>query len=167
MKSLIFYFYQIIITFLKENWVNIIEENKKDILKSVKAVYKSYLVVQYIRDVKPALEIRRLSDGHFLQDIPLPIGSIGKLSAHRNDNMMFFSFTTFLIPSIIYSFDFSNKTAAIKVRITKKNLTTLTLLPYLSKVIHYGLTCNLNIVAFIIEKPDLIEQNNFQKFYFN
>ncbi len=84
------------------------------------AVYKSYLVVQYLRDAKPALEIRRLSDGHFLQDIPLTIGSIGKLSGHRNDNMMFFSFTTFLIPSIIYSFDFSNKTAAIKVRITQK-----------------------------------------------
>ncbi len=84
------------------------------------AVNKSYLVVQYLRDVKPALEIRRLSDGHFLQDIPLPIGSIEKLSGHRNDNMMFISFTTFLIPSTIYLFDFSNKTAAITVRITKK-----------------------------------------------
>ncbi len=88
----------------------------------MKAVYKSYLVVQYIRDVKPALEIRRLSDGHFLQDIPLPIGSIGKLSSHRNDSMLFFSFSTFLIPSIIYSFDLSNKTSAIKVRMTKKRL---------------------------------------------
>ncbi len=84
------------------------------------AVYKSYLVVQYLRDAKPALEVRRLSDGHFLQDIPLTIGSIGKLSGHRNENMMFFSITTFLIPSIIYSFDLSNKTAAIKVRITQK-----------------------------------------------
>jgi prolyl oligopeptidase PreP (S9A serine peptidase family) len=79
------------------------------------AVNKSYLVVQYLRDVKSALEIRRLSDGHFLQDIPLPIGSVAKISGHRNDNMMFFSFTTFLIPSIIYSFDFNNKTAGIKV----------------------------------------------------
>jgi hypothetical protein len=67
----------------------------------------------------PALEIRRLSDDHFLQDIPLTIGTIGKLSGHRNDNMMFFSFTTFLIQSIIYSYNFSNKTAAIKVRINR------------------------------------------------
>ncbi len=112
---------RVIITFLtKQNWINIIDENKKDLLKSVIAFNKSYLVVQYLRDVKPALEIRRLSDGHFLQDIPLPIGSIEKLSSHRNDNMVFISFTTFLIPSIIYSFDFSNKTAAITVRITKK-----------------------------------------------
>ncbi len=83
------------------------------------AIHKDYLVAQYLRDVKPALEIRRLSDGHFLQDISLTIGSIGKLSGHRNDNMMFFSFSTFLIPLTIYSFDLSNKTAAIEVRITK------------------------------------------------
>jgi prolyl oligopeptidase len=108
-----------LLIFLKENWVNIIGENKEDILKSVIAIYKEYLVVQYIRDVKPALEIRRLSDGHFLKEIPLTIGSIRKLSGHRNDNMMFFSFSTFLTPLIIYSFDFSNKTAAIEVRINK------------------------------------------------
>ncbi len=84
------------------------------------AVNKSYLVVQYLRDAEPALEIRRLSDGHFLQDIPLTIGSIEKLTSQRNDNMMFFIFSTTLIPSIIYSIDFSNETAAIKVRITQK-----------------------------------------------
>ncbi len=83
-------------------------------------VYKSYLVVHYLREAKSALEIRRLSDRHFLQDIPLTVGSIDKLSGHRNDNMMFFSFTTFAIPSNIYSFDFSNKTAALEVRMTQK-----------------------------------------------
>ncbi len=77
-------------------------------------VYKSYLVVDYLREAKPPL------DGHFLQDIPLTIGSIDKLSGHRNDNMMFFSFTIFAIPSIIYSFDFSNKTTALEVRMTQK-----------------------------------------------
>jgi prolyl oligopeptidase PreP (S9A serine peptidase family) len=107
----------------------------------VKAVYKSYLIVEYIRDVKPALEIRRLSDGHFLQDIPLPIGSIRKFSGQRDDNMLFFSFTSFLIPSIIYSFDLSNIKNAIKVRTTKKDSKYLS---YLTKVnlfknFHYGL----------------------------
>ncbi len=83
------------------------------------AIHKNYLVVQYVRDVKHTLEIRNLTDGHFVRDIPIPIDTIGKLSGFRNDSIMFFSFTTFLIPSIIYSYDFSDKTNEIKVRILK------------------------------------------------
>ncbi len=84
------------------------------------AIHKTFLVVQYVRGVKPVLEVRILSDGSFIQDIPLPIGSIGKISGFRNDSIIFFSFTTFFSPSIIYSYDFENKTDEIKVRIFKK-----------------------------------------------
>jgi hypothetical protein len=97
-----------------------IERDLRHTRKSVIAIHKTFLVVQYVRGVKPVLEVRILSDGSFIQDIPLPIGSIGKISGFRNDGIIFFSFTTFFSLSIIYSYDFENKTDGIKVRIFKK-----------------------------------------------
>jgi prolyl oligopeptidase len=112
-----FYFYQNNYQLFKENWVDIIGEHSKDILQTVIAINETYLVAAYLRDVKSVLELRRLSDGHYYKDIELPIGTIQRLSGRRNDNIMFISVTSFLIPSIIYSYDFYNKTDEIKVKI--------------------------------------------------
>jgi prolyl oligopeptidase len=112
-----FYFYQNNYQPFKENWVDIIGEHSKNILQSVIAINETYLVAAYLRDVKSVLELRRLSDGHYYKDIKLPIGTIQRLSGRRNDNIMFFSVTSFLIPSIIYSYDFYSETDEIKVKI--------------------------------------------------
>jgi prolyl oligopeptidase len=80
------------------------------------AINKTYLVVEFLRDVKSVLELRSLSNGHHLKDIEIPIGTLQGFSGFRDDSIMFYSLTSFLIPSITYSYDFNNNMNPIKVR---------------------------------------------------
>ncbi|KAL6492988.1 hypothetical protein OROGR_032747 [Orobanche gracilis] len=89
---------------LKEHscWIDVLQEDKKDVLESATAVDGNRIVVNYLTDVKNVLQIRDLETGNLLHQLPLDIGSVSEISTRRKDSTIFVGFTSFLVPGIIY-----------------------------------------------------------------
>jgi prolyl oligopeptidase len=89
----------------RENWREILPQ-QDDVINGV-AIIADHLVVQFMHN---AHELVRLHDleGTPLQDLELPtMGSIGGISGRQKDDEMFFLFTSFVYPSVIYRYDFA------------------------------------------------------------
>ena len=51
--------------------------------------------------------MRNVTTGEVLETFPLDVGSISGYSGRKKQDEMFFSFTSFLTPGIIYRYDFN------------------------------------------------------------
>ncbi|GKV43633.1 hypothetical protein SLEP1_g50896 [Rubroshorea leprosula] len=96
--------YKLVRVDLKEpsNWIDVIPESDKDVLKSANAVNGNKMIVSYLSDVKYVLQIRDLETGSFLHQLPLDFGTVSQITARREDDIFFFYFSSFLTPGIIY-----------------------------------------------------------------
>lgn len=83
-------------------WADVLQESKNDVLESACAVNGNQLIVSYLSDVKHLLQVRDLKTGSLQHQLPIDIGTVYGISARREDNVVFFSFTSFLSPGIIY-----------------------------------------------------------------
>ncbi|XP_024525496.1 prolyl endopeptidase isoform X1 [Selaginella moellendorffii] len=90
-----------------ETWTDIIAESAKDVLDSAQCVNHQQLVVSYLSDVKHVLEVRDLEHGTLLRTLPLDIGTVSGISGRRKDAEIFYGFTSFLTPGVIYRCDLS------------------------------------------------------------
>ena len=92
----------------KENWKVLIPESK-DLLNGISFI-KGNLVLKYLHNAYTQIKVYDL-DGKFKHEIKFPtVGSIGGPSAEWNNDELFFSFTSFTFPSVIYRYTFeSNK----------------------------------------------------------
>jgi prolyl oligopeptidase len=89
-------------------WKEIIPEGN-DVISSAGLVHNTFVVL-YLHD---AYSLIKLYDekGTYLKDVALPtLGSVGSFSGKKADNELFFSFTSFLYPTTIFRYDFSNET---------------------------------------------------------
>jgi len=66
---------------------------------------RDQLVLRYLEDVKNKLEVRHLTNGSFIQEIPVEIGTINVISGDRDDHEFFFKIVSFLSPGKIYRVD--------------------------------------------------------------
>lgn len=66
-------------------------------------------MVCYIRDVVNVIELRKLEDGTVTRTLEFGIGSITGFSGKRKQNEIFYYFTSFLTPGIIYHYDFKQE----------------------------------------------------------
>ncbi|KAJ7519090.1 hypothetical protein O6H91_20G022400 [Diphasiastrum complanatum] len=96
-------------------WTDVIPESEKDVLESVHCVNEHQLVVCYLSDVKYVLQIHELDTGVLTQQLPLEIGTISAVSGRRKDKEVFFSFTSFLTPGIIYRCDLTKNNLELDV----------------------------------------------------
>ncbi|KAL9244069.1 hypothetical protein vseg_017881 [Gypsophila vaccaria] len=96
-------------------WTDVIPQSKKDVLDSAVAVSRSQLLVCYLRDVKHVLELRDLETGSLLHQLPLDIGSVDDISAQRKDSVVFFRFTSFLSPGLIFQCDLKTDVPEMKI----------------------------------------------------
>ncbi|KAL9244068.1 hypothetical protein vseg_017880 [Gypsophila vaccaria] len=96
-------------------WTDVIPQSKKDVLDSAVAVNRNQLLVCYIKDVKHVLEVRDLETGSLLHQLPLDIGSVDGISAQRKDSVVFFRFTSFLSPGLIFQCDLETDVPEMKI----------------------------------------------------
>ncbi|XP_048130564.1 prolyl endopeptidase-like isoform X1 [Rhodamnia argentea] len=96
-------------------WTDVIEEAEKDVLESASAVNHNQLIVSYLSDVKCVVQIRDLKTGSLLYQLPIDIGTVHGISARREDSTIFFGFTSFLSPGIIYQCDLQNEVPDMKI----------------------------------------------------
>ncbi|XP_043940117.1 prolyl endopeptidase-like [Protopterus annectens] len=96
-------------------WKTLIPEHEKDVLDFASCVNQKYLVVDYLHDVKDVLHLYDLSSGVFLKNLPLEIGTIAGFSGRKRDSEIFYKFTSFLTPGIIYQCDLSSDNPEPKV----------------------------------------------------
>ena len=86
-----------------KNWVDIIPE-KEDVLTNVQLIYNQF-VVEYRKDVAERLEIYAI-DGQYMRSIGLPgKGSINGIRAKEDDRYMYYTFSSYLYPSVIFKYD--------------------------------------------------------------
>ena len=90
----------------RENWKDILPE-KKDVLQGVRII-GGKLIATYMQDVAHHVYLFDLS-GNPEGEIELPsLGTVG-FSGKRNENIAFYTFTSFTYPGTIFKFDVSTK----------------------------------------------------------
>ena len=109
--------YKLIRVDLKEPtvWTDVLQEAEKDVLESACAVNGNQMIVSYLSDVKYVLQVRDLKSGSLLHQLPIDIGSVSGISARRKDNVVFFGFTSFLSPGIIYQCNLETEVPSLKI----------------------------------------------------
>lgn len=97
------------------DWTDVIPESNTDVLVSATCVNLQQLLVCYMTDVKHQLRLHDLQTGLLLHQLPLEIGSVTETSGRREDSQVYFNFTSFLTPGIIYWYDLSSSQPELKV----------------------------------------------------
>ena len=96
------------------NWVDVIPE-KKDVMQSV-AMIAGKLVVNYMTDAHSKTEIYSY-DGVLDHEVRLPgIGTVSGFSGKKNENIAYYSYTSFNTPGEIYKYDFATKQSTLYFR---------------------------------------------------
>ncbi|KAF5281223.1 hypothetical protein FQR65_LT14816 [Abscondita terminalis] len=138
----------------ENNWEVLIPEHPHDVLDWANPINNDNIVCCYIHDVKDTLALFKMN-GEKVMDFKLEVGSIMGFLSKRSHTQMFFGFTSFLTPNIIYSVDFTKQPITTEVwHETKVGDFNPSL--YESKQIFYKSKDGTNIPMFIIYKKDMV-----------
>ncbi|MBE0655305.1 MAG: S9 family peptidase, partial [Bacteroidales bacterium] len=99
----------------KENWKDVIPENPDQVLKSCSRSGDKFLAL-YEKDARSLCEVYLLN-GEYLFEIELPgIGTITNISARKESKEVFYGFTSYNVPTEIYSYDPAANTSSLLFR---------------------------------------------------
>lgn len=88
----------------RRNWKEILPEGE-DVLQSVDLIADCF-VANSMHDAHDRVRLYGLT-GEFLREVGLPsLGSVGGFSGKRSDTEAYYSFTSFLHPTVVYRYDF-------------------------------------------------------------
>ncbi|KAK6725900.1 hypothetical protein RB195_004304 [Necator americanus] len=85
---------------------DVVPEHKQHRMESAFAAANNRLILTYIEDVKNTLYIHDLATGLRLHGLPLEPGLVYDIVAKKSRTEVFFEFTSFIIPGIIYKINF-------------------------------------------------------------
>ena len=85
-----------------ENWTELIAE-KEQVLEGVE-IAGGKLAASYLKDVTAEVNIHEL-DGSFVRSIEFPTKGTANFSGSREDDLAFYSFTSFTYPTTIFKYD--------------------------------------------------------------
>ncbi|XP_064846650.1 prolyl endopeptidase-like [Oncorhynchus masou masou] len=91
------------------NWKELIPQHDKDVIVFATCTYSSLLFVCFLHDVKNVLKMYRLSSGEELRTFPLDVGSVVGFTGRKRDSEIFYYFTSFLSPAVIYHCDLTKE----------------------------------------------------------
>lgn len=85
-----------------DEWLDVVAEDKKNVLEWAYCVNEDKLILAYLKDVANVINVHQLQSGKFLQTLPFDIGTIGGITGERKYSEVFFTFVSFLTPGTIY-----------------------------------------------------------------
>ncbi len=98
----------------EKNWMDIIPV-KKDVLESV-VMIGGKLVVNYMTDAHSKTEVYSY-DGVLDHEVQLPgIGTVSAFSGKKEENIAYYSYTSYNTPGEIYKYDFTTKESSLHFR---------------------------------------------------
>jgi len=98
----------------EKNWVVVIPENK-DVMEAV-VMIAGKLVVNFMTDAHSKAEVYSY-DGVLDHEIQLPgIGTVSAFSGKKEDNIAYYSYTSFNTPGEIYKYDFTSNQSSLHFR---------------------------------------------------
>lgn len=133
----------------KENWKTIILE-KQDVLHSATTA-GGQLFCRYLKDANTVVYQHDMT-GKFIREIELPaLGTASGFSGKRDDKILFYSFTSFTFPPVIYKYDIASGKSEVFHR------TEIKFNPedYVSKQVFYRSKDGTRVPMFIVHKKDL------------
>jgi prolyl oligopeptidase len=87
----------------KENWQELIPE-KEEVLQGT-TIVGGHIYTQYLKDASSVAYFYDL-EGNFVRELDIPtVGSIGGFNGKQDEDIAFYSFTSFIFPSNIYKYD--------------------------------------------------------------
>ena len=96
----------------EQNWETLVPEDSMDVLESA-SVCGGKIICNYLQNASNVLRVFG-PDGQMIKDVKLPeIGSVGEISGTKEDPQAFFSFTSFLRPTTIYSLDMTDLSSQV------------------------------------------------------
>lgn len=90
---------------LPENWVDVISE-KEYVLEGTQLA-GGKLIASYLKDVTSEINIHE-TDGTFIRAIEFPTKGSASFSGNREDDIAFYSFTSFTYPTTIFKYDLNS-----------------------------------------------------------
>ncbi|XP_067008331.2 prolyl endopeptidase isoform X2 [Anabrus simplex] len=142
-----------------EKWSTLVPEHSKDVLDWASAVNNDKLVLCYIHDVKSVLQLHDLKTGSFLMTFPLDVGTVTGYTGEKQHTEMFYQFTSFLTPGIIYHFDF--KKEELKPTVFREiKLQDFRPEDYETQQIFYSSKDGTKVPMFIVHKKGLVKNGS-------
>ncbi|XP_043481657.1 prolyl endopeptidase-like [Leptopilina heterotoma] len=98
-----------LLNYKEENWTILLPEKAEKLINAVTIVDNDKFIVQYYNDVRCILQLRKLNSGKLLQKVNLGIGKFfGRVQGNRKYPEYMFSFSSYVIPAIMYKLNVNN-----------------------------------------------------------
>ncbi|MBL4709806.1 MAG: S9 family peptidase [Flavobacteriales bacterium] len=94
----------------QENWTDFISE-KEYVLRGV-SIAGDKIIASYMKNVQSKIEVYNL-DGKYQYDIELPGIGMAGFRGDKDENIAFYSFTSYTNPTTIYQYDIANNTSEL------------------------------------------------------
>ncbi|XP_011309908.1 prolyl endopeptidase [Fopius arisanus] len=94
--------------YAESKWTVLLPEHPERVLDWADAVNGDKLMACFIEDVKHVLQLHSLKTGEVLRKFPLDLGTIVGYSGDKKYSEIFYQFTSFLTPGIIYRVDLTS-----------------------------------------------------------
>ncbi|XP_063229852.1 prolyl endopeptidase [Bacillus rossius redtenbacheri] len=141
------------------HWRSVLRGQEKDVLDWVAPIAGDKMVVCYIRDVTSHLVLCDLETGSQLSALPLSLGTVTQFSGKRRYSEMFYLFTSFLTPAVIYHCDLSAGSPVTKV-LRNTELKGFDASPFLATQKFYSSKDGARIPMFLVHRKDLVKNGS-------
>ncbi|EZA56288.1 prolyl endopeptidase isoform X1 [Ooceraea biroi] len=138
----------------EDKWVDLLPEHSENVLDWATAVDGDKFVACYIQDVKNILQLHCLKTGEVLRTFPLDLGTVVGFSGEKKYSEIFYQFTSFLTPGIIYTIDLKKEQEPRVLREIKVKGFDASL--YKTSQIFYTSKDGTKIPMFIVTKNDAV-----------
>ncbi|KAG7208806.1 hypothetical protein KM043_014999 [Ampulex compressa] len=147
-----------LLDYKQEKWVDLLPEHPDNVLDWVTAVDGDKFVACYIQDVKNILQLHNLKTGEVLRTFPLDVGTVVGFSGDKKYSEIFYQFTSFLTPGIIYKTDLKKEEEPQVLREIKVKNFDPSL--YKTSQIFYTSKDGTKIPMFLVMKSDAVLDNS-------
>ncbi|KAL1493097.1 hypothetical protein ABEB36_011224 [Hypothenemus hampei] len=143
----------------ESEWSDLIPEDPNDVLDSFHVINNTMLVVTYLKDVKHSMHIFDILTGKKIYDFKLDVGTVIEIAGRRTDSELFYSFASFLSPSIIHKVQFNkneiNDTVYHEIKVGDLDSSL-----YETSQVFYKSKDGTKVPMFIINKKGLVRDGS-------